>query len=103
MQWRCATIDRMAAVVEVREVHKSVREGGVVRPILAGVDFDVARGEAVDSVLEALSRGLTHKMLHGALAELHASDGADRMALADTVERLFLRRGSRSLDGGGRS
>lgn len=37
----------MAAVVEVREVHKSVREGGVVRPILAGVDFDVARGEAV--------------------------------------------------------
>jgi len=43
----CATIDRMAAVVEVRDVHKSVREGGVVRPILAGVDLEIARGEAV--------------------------------------------------------
>ena len=32
----------------------------------------LARGENVDAVLEALSRGLTQKMLHGALAELHA-------------------------------
>ena len=37
----------MSAVVDVRAVHKSVREGGVVRTILAGVDLQVAAGEAV--------------------------------------------------------
>ena len=38
----------------------------------------LARGEDVEAVLEALSRGLTQKMLHGALAELHASDTDQR-------------------------
>src|SRR5207253_303064 len=33
----------------------------------------LAKGEDVEAVLEALSRGLTQKMLHGALAELHAT------------------------------
>ncbi len=51
----------------------------------------LARGEDVDAVLEALSRGLTQKMLHGALAELHAGDAATRHATAQTVSRLFLR------------
>ena len=39
-------------------------------------------GEDVDAVLEALSRGLTQKMLHGTLAELHAADGDERDAAA---------------------
>jgi len=51
----------------------------------------LARGEGIDAVLEALSRGLTQKMLHGALAELHAADGDQRAQLAQTVSRLFLR------------
>jgi glutamyl-tRNA reductase len=51
----------------------------------------LARGEDVDTVLDALSRGLTQKMLHGTLAELHASDGEQRTQLAQTVSRLFLR------------
>jgi glutamyl-tRNA reductase len=51
----------------------------------------LAKGEDIDAVLEALSRGLTQKMLHGALAELHAADDAHRPALAQTVSRLFLR------------
>ncbi|MBL8730639.1 MAG: ABC transporter ATP-binding protein [Planctomycetes bacterium] len=34
-------------VVALRAVHKSVREGDTVRPILAGVDLAVAAGEAV--------------------------------------------------------
>ena len=34
----------------------------------------LAKGDDVEAVLEALSRGLTQKMLHGALAELHAGD-----------------------------
>ncbi len=51
----------------------------------------LARGESVDAVLEALSRGLTQKMLHGALAELHAGDAAAREQTAQTISRLFLR------------
>ena len=51
----------------------------------------LARGEDVDTVLDALSRGLTQKMLHGALAELHASDAGQREQVAQTVSRLFLR------------
>ncbi|OOG41175.1 glutamyl-tRNA reductase [Polaromonas sp. A23] len=51
----------------------------------------LAKGESVDDVLEALSRGLTQKMLHGALAELHAGNAENREATAQTVSRLFLR------------
>ena len=51
----------------------------------------LAKGEPIDAVLEALSRGLTQKMLHGTLAELHTGDSAARAATAQTVSRLFLR------------
>ena len=51
----------------------------------------LAKGESVDAVMEQLSRALTHKMLHGTLAELRSSDGAQREQLAQTVQRLFLR------------
>jgi glutamyl-tRNA reductase len=53
----------------------------------------LARGEPVEAVLEALSKGLTQKMLHGTLAELHTGDAAARAATAETVSRLFLREG----------
>src|SRR5213076_2963345 len=56
----------------------------------------LAKGENVDAVMEALSRGLTQKMLHGALAELHAADGEHRAQVAQTVSRLFLRGASTS-------
>jgi len=62
----------------------------------------IARGEPVDAVLEALARGLTHKMLHGTLAELHAADGAERDQLAQTVSRLFLRQSTRTPGAEGR-
>jgi glutamyl-tRNA reductase len=55
----------------------------------------------VEAVLEALSRGLTQKMLHGAMAELHASDADSRDSTVRTVSKLFLRgnlpKGSNSL------
>ena len=51
----------------------------------------LAKGEDIDSVLETLSRGLTQKMLHGAMAELHAGDTAAREQTAQTLSRLFLR------------
>ena len=51
----------------------------------------IAKGEDVDTVLDALARGLTQKMLHGAMAELNGSDGEQRLQMAQTVSRLFLR------------
>ena len=51
----------------------------------------LAKGDDVDAVLEALSRGLTQKMLHGTMAELHAGDAEARAQTADVVSRLFLR------------
>jgi len=51
----------------------------------------LAKGEDIDTVLEALSRGLTQKMLHGALAELHTTPPDGRGDTAQVIERLFLR------------
>ena len=51
----------------------------------------LAKGEPVEAVLEALSRGLTQKMLHGTLAELRSTDAETRANTAQTVSRLFLR------------
>ena len=51
----------------------------------------LARGEPIEAVLDALSRGLTQKMLHGTLAELRSGDTEARAATAQTVSRLFLR------------
>ena len=56
----------------------------------------LAKGEPVDVVLEALARGLSQKMLHGTLAELHAGDADARAATAQTVARLFLRADTRT-------
>ena len=52
----------------------------------------LAKGESIDAVLEAMSRGLTQKMMHGAMAELHAGDAASREQTAQTLSRLFLRK-----------
>ncbi|MBO9679164.1 glutamyl-tRNA reductase [Paenacidovorax monticola] len=56
----------------------------------------LAKGEDVDAVLEALSRGLTQKMMHGTLAELRAGDAESRAQTAQTVSRLFLRSQSKN-------
>jgi glutamyl-tRNA reductase len=54
----------------------------------------LARGEPVEAVLEAMSRSLTHKLLHGTLTELRTGDPESRAAVVDTVSRLFLRQKS---------
>jgi len=55
----------------------------------------LAKGADIDSVLDALSRGLTQKLLHGTMAELNATDGEQRERLALWVSRLFLRGSTR--------
>jgi glutamyl-tRNA reductase len=52
----------------------------------------LARGENVDAVLEALSKGLTQKMLHGAMAELHAGDEEARRRASSAIQHFFLRK-----------
>ncbi|MCA6218854.1 glutamyl-tRNA reductase [Ideonella sp. B7] len=62
----------------------------------------LARGGDVDEVLEALSRSLTQKILHGALAELNAAEGEQRQLTAEAVSRMFLRNSTRDpVDGHG--
>ena len=56
----------------------------------------LAKGEDIDSVLDALSRGLAQKMLHGTLAELRAGDASTREQTARTASRLFLRSQSKN-------
>jgi glutamyl-tRNA reductase len=51
----------------------------------------LAKGESVDAVLESLSKALTQKMLHGALAELHAGDEQARERARHAIEHFFLR------------
>jgi glutamyl-tRNA reductase len=52
----------------------------------------LARGEDLDAVLEAMSKGLTQKMLHGAMAELHSADPASRERATSAIQHFFLRK-----------
>ena len=52
----------------------------------------LAKGEDIDTVLEALSRGLTQKMLHGAMAELRGGDIHSRDRASAAVQHFFLRK-----------
>ena len=58
---------------------------------LARARKSLAKGDDVDAVLDALSRGLTQKMLHGAMAELHAGDAEARERARHAIEHFFLR------------
>jgi glutamyl-tRNA reductase len=51
----------------------------------------LSKGEPIDDVLQALSKGLTQKMLHGTLAELHTGDANDRHDKVRWISRLLLR------------
>ena len=86
-------LDQRAAVPLIQALNRQADDWGAIE--MARARKMLARGEPVDLVMEALTRGLTHKMLHGTLAELHAADGEEREHLADTVSRLFLRQGNR--------
>ncbi|EGJ10983.1 glutamyl-tRNA reductase [Rubrivivax benzoatilyticus JA2 = ATCC BAA-35] len=87
-------LDQRAAVPLIQALNRQAEDWTAIE--MQRARRLLARGEPIDSVLEALSRGLTHKMLHGTLAELHAADGSEREHLAETVSRLFLRQSSRA-------
>ena len=49
----------------------------------------LAKGEDIDTVLEALSKGLTAKFLHGPQQALHNAQGDERARLAALLPHLF--------------
>ena len=51
----------------------------------------LAKGESVDAVLDSMSKNLAHKMLHGAMSELHSDDAQARQQARSAIEHFFLR------------
>ena len=51
----------------------------------------LAKGESVESVLDSMSKNLAHKMLHGAMSELHSDDPQARQQARSAIEHFFLR------------
>ncbi|MBK7136078.1 MAG: glutamyl-tRNA reductase [Rhodocyclales bacterium] len=49
----------------------------------------LAKGEDPQRVLEALSHGLTNKLMHGPTAALNQTEGARRGELADLIARIY--------------
>ncbi|MDQ6627388.1 MAG: glutamyl-tRNA reductase [Pseudomonadota bacterium] len=89
VQW----LDRRGSIPLIQALHAQADDWRALE--IARAQKLLASGTEVATVLEALSKGLTQKMLHGTLAELRAAEGDERAALAQTVSRLFLRPGSR--------
>ncbi|MDD0810396.1 glutamyl-tRNA reductase [Curvibacter sp. RS43] len=52
----------------------------------------LARGDDPEAVLQAMAKGLTQKMLHGAMAELHAGDAHSRERASQAIQHFFLRK-----------
>ena len=89
VQW----MDRRGSIPLIQALHAQADDWRSLE--IARARKLLASGEDVGTVLEALSKGLTQKMVHGTLAELRAADGDERNRLAQTVSRLFLRSGGR--------
>jgi glutamyl-tRNA reductase len=89
VQW----LDRRSSIPLIQALHAQADDWRSLE--IARARKLLASGEDVGAVLEALSKGLTQKMLHGTLAELRAADGEERTRLAQTVSRLFLRSSTR--------
>ncbi|MFM2329494.1 MAG: hypothetical protein RLZZ494_1597 [Pseudomonadota bacterium] len=87
-------MDQRASVPLIQALNRQAEEWRSAQ--LARAHKLLARGHNVDEALEALAKGLTQKLLHGALAELHASEGEQRHQTAEFISRLFLRQSTRN-------
>jgi glutamyl-tRNA reductase len=83
-------MDQRRAVPLIQQLNSQADEWRSAE--LARARKALARGDDVDAVLDALSKGLTQKMLHGALAELHAGDAEARQRATTAIEHFFLRK-----------
>ncbi len=86
MHW----VDQRGSVPLIQQLNAQADEWRALE--LARARKLLAKGEDVDAVLEALSRGLTQKMLHGAMTELRASDTQARERASAAIQHFFLRK-----------
>jgi glutamyl-tRNA reductase len=86
-------MEQRASVPLIRALHQQADDWRAAE--LARARRQLARGGDIDQVLETLTRGLTAKLMHGAMAELRGADEDHRTQVAETVSRLFLRPSSR--------
>ena len=82
-------LDQRSMVPLIQQLHGQAEHWRTVE--LQRAHKLLAKGEPVEQVLEALAKGLSQKMLHGAMAELHAGDQAARERARYAVEHFFLR------------
>jgi len=83
-------MDQRGAVPLIQQLNAQADEWRALE--LARARKLLAKGEDVDAVLEALSKGMTQKMLHGALAELNTGDAAARERASNAIQHFFLRK-----------
>jgi len=83
MHW----IDSRAVVPLIQNLHESSEQMRQVE--LERARKLLAKGEDIEAVLEALSKGLTAKFLHGPQQALHAADADERARLAQLLPQLF--------------
>jgi len=83
MHW----IDDRAVVPVIQDLHQSGESMRLFE--LERARKMLARGDDAEAVLEALSKGLTAKFLHGPQQALHRAQGDERTRLASLMPQLF--------------
>ena len=86
MHW----VDQRSSVPLIQQLHAQADEWRAAE--LSRARKLLAKGEDVEAVMEALSKGLTQKMLHGAMAELREADPEHVTQATHAVQRMFLRK-----------
>ena len=83
MHW----IGDRAVVPVIRDLHESSEAMRLAE--LERARKLLAKGEDIETVLDALSKGLTAKFLHGPQQALHRAQGDERARLASLLPQLF--------------
>ena len=79
--------DRRAMVPLIQSMHE-MTDGMCTSELLRAKKL-LARGDNAEAVLEAFSKGLTAKFLHGPQQALHRAQGAERAHLSILLPQLF--------------
>jgi len=83
-------VDQRSSVPLIQQLNAQADEWRAAE--LARARRLLAKGDDVDAVLESLSKALTQKMLHGAMAELRAGDATARDRASTAIQHFFLRK-----------